>query len=187
MRSIMYLFLTFIALSLLGGLAHAENNEGTDQFRALDRNNDGVISRGEWIDEFNRRDLDHNGKLSVYEFYQRTGDDLFNELDRNKDGVITYDEWSPNSRRSFEALDLNQDGKLTRDEFYNERRYPVSVFRELDKNNDGMISRSEWRGSSESFNKLDTNGDNMLSEDEFNTPQSAHIAVQILHEIFGNH
>jgi Ca2+-binding EF-hand superfamily protein len=159
----------------------------SDQFRALDRNNSGAISRSEWtgtMQDFNRLDQDRNGNLSVNEFYQRPGSDQFSELDYNNDGVITYDEWSPNSRRSLEALDLNRDGKLNRDEFYNQQQYPISVFRELDQNNDGMISRSEWRSTSEAFNRLDTNGDNLLSENEFNTPQSNSIAVQILQEIF---
>jgi Ca2+-binding EF-hand superfamily protein len=170
-----------------GASQYQGTSASSDQFRRMDRNNNGVISRSEWTgtkQEFNRLDQDRNGNLSVEEFYQRLGLDQFSELDYNNDGVITYEEWSPNSRRSLEALDLNRDGKLNRDEFYNQQQYPISVFRELDQNNDGMISRSEWRSTNDAFNRLDTNGDNLVSEDEFNTPQSNHIAVQILQEIF---
>jgi len=159
----------------------------SDQFRALDRNNSGAISRSEWTgttQDFNRLDQDRNNHLSVEELDQRWESDLFSELDYNNDRVIAYDEWSPNSRRSFEVLDLNRNGKLTHDEFYNPQQYPVSVFRELDQNNNRMISRREWRSTSDSFNRLDTNGNNLLSEDEFNAPQSDSLVIQILQEVF---
>jgi Ca2+-binding EF-hand superfamily protein len=170
-----------------GASRYPEAAVSSEQFRQIDRNNSGAISRSEWsgtTQDFDRLDQDRNSHLSVDEFYQRAWLDQFSELDYNNDRVIAYDEWSPNSRRSFEALDLNRDGKVNRDEFYNPQQYPVSVFRELDQNNDGMISRREWRSTSDTFNSLDTNGDNLLSENEFNTPQSKNIAVQILQEIF---
>lgn len=159
----------------------------SDQFSRIDRNNSGAISHSEWTgttQDFNRLDQDRNDHLSVEEFYQSSGSDQFSDLDYNNDRVIAYDEWSPNSKRSFEALDLNRDGRLSRDEFYNQQQYSISAFRELDQDNNGVISRREWRSTSDAFNSLDTNGDNLLSENEFNTPQSNSIAVQILQEIF---
>ena len=165
----------------------SRQSASSDQFRALDRNNSGAISRSEWTgttQDFNLLDQDRNGHLSVEEFYKHRGSDQFSELDYNNDRVIAYDEWSPNTRRSFEVLDLNRDRKLTRDEFYNPQQYPVSVFRELDQNNDRMISRREWRSTSDAFNRLDTNEDNLLSEDEFNTHQSDSLVIQILQEVF---
>ena len=39
-------------------------------------------------------------------------------------------------------------------------------FREMDRNNDGVIARREWRGSLESFRAHDWNGDGVLSGDE---------------------
>ena len=39
-------------------------------------------------------------------------------------------------------------------------------FREMDTNHDGVITRSEWRGSDASFRAHDWNGDNVLSGDE---------------------
>jgi Ca2+-binding EF-hand superfamily protein len=157
-----------------------------DPFRALDRNNNGVISPSEWtgtMQDFNRLDQDHNGNLSVEEFHQRAGQDQFSELDHNVDGVISREEWH-NASKSFETLDLNRDGKLSRDEFYNKQQYPVSVFRELDQNNDKRISRSEWRSTTNAFNRLDANGNNFLSETEFNGSQSNSLVEQIFQEIF---
>jgi Ca2+-binding EF-hand superfamily protein len=157
------------------------------QFSQMDRNNNGVISSHEWTgttQDFYRLDQDRSGNLSIKEFDQRQGPDQFSELDYDNDRVIAYGEWSPNTRRSFEVLDLNRDGKLTRDEFYNPQKYPVSVFRELDQNNDGMVSPREWRSTNDSFNRLDTNGNNLLSEAEFNANQSDSLVIQILQEVF---
>ncbi len=39
-------------------------------------------------------------------------------------------------------------------------------FRGMDRNNDGVITRDEWRGSPQSFRVHDWNGDGRLSEDE---------------------
>ncbi len=39
-------------------------------------------------------------------------------------------------------------------------------FREMDTNHDGVVTRSEWRGSDEAFRAADWNGDNVLSGDE---------------------
>ena len=39
-------------------------------------------------------------------------------------------------------------------------------FRGLDQNNDGVITRQEWRGNDQSFQRLDRNGDGILSGDE---------------------
>jgi hypothetical protein len=36
----------------------------------------------------------------------------------------------------------------------------------MDKNNDGVISRDEWRGNDRSFAQHDKNGDGKLSGDE---------------------
>ena len=41
-----------------------------------------------------------------------------------------------------------------------------SRFRGMDRNNDGVISRAEWRGSAQSFRAHDWNGDGVLSGDE---------------------
>ena len=43
-------------------------------------------------------------------------------------------------------------------------------FRGMDADNDGVITRDEWRGSAESFRQHDTNGDGVLSGDEVWVP-----------------
>src|SRR5438874_1658137 len=42
----------------------------------------------------------------------------------------------------------------------------VIRFQEMDRNHDGVITRDEWRGSTESFNVHDWNGDGKLSGNE---------------------
>jgi Ca2+-binding EF-hand superfamily protein len=41
-------------------------------------------------------------------------------------------------------------------------------FRGMDRNNDGVITRSEWRGSRQSFEVHDWNNDSVLTGDEVN-------------------
>lgn len=47
-----------------------------------------------------------------------------------------------------------------------ERHHLDMRFRGLDRNNDGAITRSEWRGSETSFRNQDRNRDSVLSGDE---------------------
>lgn len=65
--------------------------------------------------------------------------------DRNRDGVI--------------------DGYYADDDFWygDQQRVTNTRFRGMDRNNDGMITRSEWRGNSRSFNNQDWNNDGVLS------------------------
>src|ERR1044072_3188150 len=47
-----------------------------------------------------------------------------------------------------------------------QRRDMAMRFQEMDVNNDGVISRREWRGNDPSFRNHDWNNDNVLSGDE---------------------
>ena len=42
-------------------------------------------------------------------------------------------------------------------------------FRAMDQNNDGVVTRAEWRGSAQSFEQHDWNNDGVLSVDEVRT------------------
>ena len=101
----------------------------------------------------------------------------FQGLDRNKDGIITRNEWNGNDQ-SFSNEDWNGDGVLSGDEvrpgarragdlLSSERN--ASRFRDLDRNNDGVITRDEWRGDRKAFDRLDTSRNGMLNRDEFFT------------------
>ena len=46
------------------------------------------------------------------------------------------------------------------------RQNPELRFRDMDRNNDGMVTRAEWRGTAQSFSEHDWNRDGVLSGDE---------------------
>src|SRR6266542_2074895 len=52
------------------------------------------------------------------------------------------------------------------DQNENRRENQQQRFRGMDTDNDGVITRAEWRGNDESFRRHDTNGDGVLSGDE---------------------
>jgi Ca2+-binding EF-hand superfamily protein len=67
-------------------------------------------------------------------------------------------------------MDHNHDGAVSRDEFLNldrERTRREGLFRMLDKNRDGRLSRAEWRKDPADFDRLDRNHDGALSRDEY--------------------
>ena len=99
------------------------------EFREMDRDNDGVITRAEWRGErqsFRRYDLNRDGVLSGNEIWvdrgrgRARGRDLdrlpFADLDRNGNGVITHDEWR-GPIEELRALDADGDDVLTAREY----------------------------------------------------------------------
>jgi len=96
----------------------------------------------------------------------------FADMDTNRDGVITQQEWRGNAR-SFQLQDWNGDGILSGDEVRpgatrggargDETRDPEGRLRSMDANDDGLISKSEWRGTAERFDALDDNRDGVLT------------------------
>jgi Ca2+-binding EF-hand superfamily protein len=100
----------------------------------------------------------------------------FREMDRDNDGVITRAEWR-GSQESFRNYDLNRDGVLSGNEIWvgrgrgwtrnrqGERERPA--FADLDRNENGVITSGEWRGTTEEFRALDTDGDGVISPREY--------------------
>ena len=103
------------------------------------------------------------------------------EMDRDGDGVITRAEWQ-GTRREFEAADWNHDGVLSGDEVRlddrdrdrdrdaDDVRDPATRRRDflhLDRNNDGLVSLKEWKGSRSDFNDYDVNRDGVLTQREY--------------------
>ena len=161
---------------------NARNRQVQTQFRGLDQDGDGVITRAEWrgnTQSFRRHDINRDGVLSGEEIWEPRGnetnlDQAFDQLDRNDDRAISRAEWQQD-RNTFDRLDLNNDGVIVRSEYVDsngldrdsrwDNRPP---FADLDWNRNGVITAGEWKRSTEDFRTLDTDGDGVLSDREYN-------------------
>jgi len=161
---------------------NARNRQVQTQFRGMDQDGDGVITRAEWrgnTQSFRRHDVNRDGVLSGEEIWEPRGnetnlDQAFDQLDRNDDRVISRAEWRQD-RSTFDRLDRNNDGVLVRSEYVD----PIDIardggwdnrppFADLDWNRNGVITAGEWKRPTEDFRTLDTDGDGVLSEREYN-------------------
>ena len=152
-------------------------------------------------------DKDRNGVLSFLEFSSRT-EKMFSFLDQNSDGNVTRQEMDGHENlkkqkileRKADKLDRNDDQKIDQNEFImgskghppeprqrSVRRAPPegkkevseSIFKALDKNEDGYLNSEELSKSREvgpkvakdlKFQKLDSNSNNLISREEFISP-----------------
>ena len=121
----------------------------TTRFRDMDRNNDGMVTRGEW----------------------RGTDQSFRAHDWNRDGVLSGDELVQGAPRpfergqrdegifddredTFENLDRDRNGQIERSEWH----ASDDAFRWLDRNSDGVLSRAEVVGRSRDRRGADRSG-----------------------------
>jgi Ca2+-binding EF-hand superfamily protein len=106
---------------------------GGESFKALDKNDDGVISKKEFLAFhealFNKMDTNHDGKLTQEELggaHENMADKCdvrhdsrFDEVDINHDGALSKDEAEigmPMLFKHFDEIDTNKDGKISKDE-----------------------------------------------------------------------
>jgi hypothetical protein len=160
------------------------------RFQAMDLDGNREISREEWRGNdrsFRNHDWNGDGKLSGDEV--RVGarranqwddrdlegsiereDDWtvarFATLDHNKDNRLSRAEWHA-SGELFSRVDRNRDNFVSRAEFIAEDDDDRDDrFADLDTNNDGRLTRTEWHGSATVFDALDTNRDGLLTRVE---------------------
>lgn len=111
----------------------AISSANDSDFKKIDKNNDGKISKKEYID---------------------TVVINFNKIDKNKDGFLTKNELKAIGRIDAEKFlkeeDINKDGKISKEEFIKaaEKRFKL-----LDKNNDGFIDKKEWNDVKDNANQ----------------------------------
>jgi len=118
---------------------------------------------------FRALDTDRNGRLTLGEWSGRN--DIFYSLDRNGDNALSLREFTGDAGSQaadrFNTLDVNNDGRVTRDEW----RGSAAVFSALDANRDGVLTRSEAVGGEQTapddFSRLDVNRDGWLSRNEW--------------------
>ena len=82
------------------------------------------------------------------------------------DGLID----SPEYNNNFGAWGVPGSGGLRFCEHGDDQSSIAPRFQGLDRNNDGVVSRSEWRGNNVGFNNQDRNNDGVLSRDELLEP-----------------
>lgn len=121
---------------------------------------------------------------------------LIQSLDANNDGTIDKGEVPESAHPQFEKVlklaDTNKDGKLDRDELRTMARKlrdagpamrkgdaapaaagagnPQQRFKQMDKDGDGKVSKSEFTGPEALFDRLDADKDGSISKDELPKP-----------------
>lgn len=105
---------------------------GPRRFENMDRNNDNVVSRGEWRgsnQSFRVHDWNNDGVLS--------GDEVASDRFRPGESV-DFEDFDRAER--FEYLDANNNGRIEQREWHASAR----AFRVLDVNSDGVLNRREY-------------------------------------------
>jgi Ca2+-binding EF-hand superfamily protein len=133
-------FLLF-AGGLVVAVLPAFANEDDDQFKLMDTNGDGKISREE---------------------HAAGAQTMFNKMDANHDGIVTPDEMTA-AHPQPKSSKLKFWEKKDKEELSAAEKISV-----IDTNGDGRISRIEHEaGSEKMFIRMDANDDGFLSKEEF--------------------
>ena len=96
------------------------------------------------------------------------------QMDVNNDGKISKEEWK-GPADLFTRIDADKDGYITREEMRQnrpqrgDRRRGRPNFSEMDTNNDGKVSKDEWKGPADLFDRIDANQDGSIVQDEMPT------------------
>ena len=165
-----------------GVIARSEWRGNANSFRNQDWNGDGILSGDEvrpgarrqtnWSQDWNRDGRVDNLDTQISQ--------RFLGYDMNNDNRVGRSEW-PGDARLFTRLDTSRDGYLSMQEYTQGVGYtldsqggPSYRFSNIDMNNDGWVSRSEWHMSNADFNRLDANRDNRISRFEFENDTAAY-------------
>lgn len=149
------------------GVITREEWRGSNQsFRVHDWNGDGRLS-GDEVRAGARRTVDPNEDFVDEYVFDDWSERRFQQLDHNGDNRIGRAEWHFDTE-GFLRVDANRDGFLSRAEFLgadvDDDR--ADRFDFLDVNNNGRIEQDEWHAGLQAFRALDRNKDGVLSRSE---------------------
>ena len=155
-----------------------KNEKGN--FQSFDKNNDGQVSKEEFPgpdQAFERLDKNQDGYIDESEApkgqktgARRGGGDFIQNLDKNDDGQVSKEEF-PGPDEGFDRMDKNQDGYIDASEApkgqkTGARRGGGDFIQNLDKNDDGQVSKEEFPGPDEGFDRMDKNQDGYIDASE---------------------
>ena len=164
-----------------GVITRAEWRGNDTSFRTQDWNQDGILS-GEEVRTGGRRqnnwnqDWNRDGRVDNLDtqISQR-----FRGYDMNDDNRVARSEWAGDARL-FTRLDTSRDGYLSMEEYAEGGGFtldaqggPPSRFSNIDRNNDGWVTRPESRMATGEFDRFDVNRDNRISRAEFDNVGNA--------------
>jgi Ca2+-binding EF-hand superfamily protein len=179
-----------------GALTRAEAAAKPElNFKDMDRNNDGKVSRTEYLRVMAAKDAGMVKRKVTGEDRKYPG---FNDLDKDKDGALSRSEagGNPELAKKFKEADKDGNSKLTRSEYLavmarqdaKTAKQKVTGkdnagagqsakaksndpgFNNLDKDNDGALSRTEAAGNADlakKFKEADKNSDGKLTRAEY--------------------
>ncbi len=110
--------LIIAAAVLLAGAASAENvaELHENELRAIDKNNDGFLSREEYDAfadyAFQSMDVNKDNSVGLQEAKPHLDEDQFQDVDRDNDGFISRPEFDTQMNDDFLSADQNQNGQL---------------------------------------------------------------------------
>lgn len=152
----------------------------TLHFPLADRNSDNKLSLTEWNAWLDLQGHFVRGQVTLTILDQGAG--LFEVLDADRDGQLSIQElrggWSRLKESGCVVQDRVDLQRLPQQLFWavsqGQVRWPIALtrhsgpdwFRAMDRNGDGVVSRSEFSGPPEAFTRLDRNGDGLLTADE---------------------
>lgn len=164
----------------------------TDRFfKDFDKNGDGYLQRDELPAElrqaFDRIDANRDGKISRDELTRGIGQlqprrrpsDMVHMLIEMSDADEDSGKEVQRAYDILRALDKNRDGKIDAEELKAARSRLLkgridSLFKQLDTNNDGKISRAEAKGQiRQDFDEIDRNRDGYIEPEELMRAASA--------------
>jgi Ca2+-binding EF-hand superfamily protein len=127
-----YSLITLVGMSLVVGAmstsAFAVSRHaaaGTGQVRLMDRDRNGKVSKGEFLQymshTFHRRDVNKSGQLERHELSPT----LLRSMDRDRNGAVSKSEYMQHMSQTFNRLDVNKSGHLEPKEL---QRLPASYY-----------------------------------------------------------